>query len=1184
MKIQEMFERDINRPINGVVKVNQDDEDIVFQELDEYVVTPEILRHFRTFYNAYCKSLDEVTDKMGVWVSGFFGSGKSHFLKILSYLLENKTVTHDGNGKSPLEFFKDKIPDPSLFGDIQRSVPKQADVILFNIDSKADNEAGDKDTVLHVFVKVFNEMQGFSGDIPELAEMERRLAKKGLFDEFKTKFKDRTGEAWEDERDAFRLEADDALYCYGEVSGQSMETVLKWYQDSEDAYSMSVEKFATMVKEYLDEQGDEHRVIFLVDEVGQYIGQDTKLMLNLQTIAEDLGRICKGRSWVIVTSQEDMDAILGDMPGARANDFSKIMGRFTTRISLSGDNTDQVIRIRLLEKTDEARKELRAVYEDNEDILKNQISFTADCATMKTFDSEEDFIASYPFVPYQFNLLQKIFESIRKVGASGAHLAKGERSMLDSFQVAAKGVQTSEPEVLVPLYDFYPAIEGFLEGVVIRTINQAADNASLIPFDQQLLKVLFLIRYVDLIRPNVENLTTLCITRIDENKLALRKEIQESLNRLKKENLIDRNGDDYTFLTNEERDVAKEISDVDLDHREMVQLLSDILFVEIFKDRKKHRLLSNAKDYEFNRSCDSVFRGNPSADLTAEVISPLNEDYEHWDSIRCIMECAEGTGKAIFKLSDTGKRLADEVVSYLQADKYIRKHLGQPGSPESVQRILRDRSEQNRQTKGRIRASVEEAFASAEVYVVGKHLAAEAKTADGAFREAFEYLIGNTYRKLDYVQVHVDSPKDAESEIRSVLKTTGSLQINLDLGDDTQHPNHQAFTELLDHLDLKFSVNEKVVLKDLCERFNRRPWGWPTWDTAILVTNLFRSGQVQLLHKGDPLDFKKAVEPLTKTRNWAEVILRRQVAIKDSDRKKSAQIVKDAFHEAAPSEGEELAIFIRGKLEALRDEMSAWQGEAKYADFPTRGLLEKYGQLFGDLLSARPSAELLAAVAKEEDGLIDFGEDYPLFAGFHKSQKDLFVRGREFLESKEANRAYYATEARETWRALSDIISSSEPYGKIPKIKGCIDSLTNHDTELLEAKRGETVPLIDSLSSKLGELAKKAGADADQTDRVLRPLQGLKTKIEGTGTIDTILAAKTQAQAAFEAGWNEIEKWKAEKEGKKAPTEKPLVQVAAADSSSKPYLESEEDVKGFIEDLMQRLLAEIAEGKRVKIK
>ena len=103
--LRELFEKDIDRNINGVVKVEQvNDEDLLFQELSEFVVTKELAKHFKTFYTNYCNSLDERTDKMGVWISGFFGSGKSHFLKMLSYLLENQTV----NGKEAVDYFADK--------------------------------------------------------------------------------------------------------------------------------------------------------------------------------------------------------------------------------------------------------------------------------------------------------------------------------------------------------------------------------------------------------------------------------------------------------------------------------------------------------------------------------------------------------------------------------------------------------------------------------------------------------------------------------------------------------------------------------------------------------------------------------------------------------------------------------------------------------------------------------------------------------------------------------------------------------------------------------------------------------------------------------------------------------------------------------------------------------------------
>ena len=80
MKIQSMFQKDIDRDINGVVQVSQDDQRSLKQELDEYIITKELRRHFATFFDNYVKAIDYPTGKIGVWISGLFGSGKSHFL------------------------------------------------------------------------------------------------------------------------------------------------------------------------------------------------------------------------------------------------------------------------------------------------------------------------------------------------------------------------------------------------------------------------------------------------------------------------------------------------------------------------------------------------------------------------------------------------------------------------------------------------------------------------------------------------------------------------------------------------------------------------------------------------------------------------------------------------------------------------------------------------------------------------------------------------------------------------------------------------------------------------------------------------------------------------------------------------------------------------------------------------
>ena len=434
MKIKDLFSRPIDRSINGVIKAEQFDSESVWQELEEYVVTKELDIHLRKFFESYLDSIDnskdsDVASKVGVWVSGFFGSGKSHFIKILSYLLENREVTKDGTTKRAIDFFEDKIQDPMLAADIKRAVGSSVDVILFNIDSKASNTEG-RDVILKVFLKVFNERLGYCGDHPHIAHMERYLDGKGKYDAFKTALKSDSGFDWESERDAYQFHSEALADALSKALDEDIKDPDVWLTRFENDFSLSVENLAKWVKEYLDSKGPDHRIIFLVDEIGQFIGQDTHLMLNLQTIAENLGTACGGRAWIVVTSQEDMDAVLGDLRATKSNDFSKIQGRFRTRLSLSGANADEVIQRRLLSKVADAKTELGGVYQKKADILKNQLSFKNVGMTFRPYADVEDFVGVYPFAPYQFQLVQKVFESSRKYGATGLHLARGERSTI----------------------------------------------------------------------------------------------------------------------------------------------------------------------------------------------------------------------------------------------------------------------------------------------------------------------------------------------------------------------------------------------------------------------------------------------------------------------------------------------------------------------------------------------------------------------------------------------------------------------------------------------------------------------------------------------------------------------------------------------------------------------------------
>ncbi len=308
MLIREMFEKEIDRDIQGVIIVGQSEAENVAQELDEYVVTRELQKHFADFFSSYKKGIVGNTPKMGVWISGFFGSGKSHFLKILSYLLANKQV----GTKRAIDFFAEdkKIVDQMVLADMKLAADTSTDVVLFNIDSKSDsNSKQNKDAIVNVFLKVFNEMQGFCGAMPFLADLEKRLTEEGKYEEFKQKFDEVYGEEWEASRQDFDFIQDDVVDVLTAMEFMSEAAARNWCEKASEPYQISIEDFAKRVKAYIRRKGNNHHVVFLVDEIGQYIGEDSKLMLNLQTVTEELGKECMGKAWVIVTSQQDIDSV-----------------------------------------------------------------------------------------------------------------------------------------------------------------------------------------------------------------------------------------------------------------------------------------------------------------------------------------------------------------------------------------------------------------------------------------------------------------------------------------------------------------------------------------------------------------------------------------------------------------------------------------------------------------------------------------------------------------------------------------------------------------------------------------------------------------------------------------------------------------------------------------------------------
>ena len=1219
MNIKELFFKPLDRSINGVVKADQDDDATVYQELDEYVVTNELEKHFRDFFQSYSTDLNDpsIANRVGVWISGFFGSGKSHFLKTLSYILANKVALDaDGKERTAVEFFDaHKIRDAFIRADMDKAVSDHADVILFNIDSKASSN-DDGNPILNVFLRVFNEHQGFGGDHPHIAHMERHLAQKDAYQAFKAAFKESSGLSWAEERDGYQFYQDDVEKAIAKALNLSAEAAHKWFEASEETFSVSVENFCHWVNEYLDSKDPKHRVVFLVDEVGQFIGSNTHLMLTLQTITENLGTICKGRAWIIVTSQADMDAVLGELSSSKANDFSKIAGRFNTRLSLSSSNTDEVIQKRLLRKTPEAAEMLKSVFDQKGDILKNQLTFDRSGPTLKNFDGPDSFVNNYPFAPYHFQLVQKVFEEIRKVGASGAHLAYGERSMLDAFQMAASAIAEEEVGALVPMHRFYGSVEGFLDTAVKRTIDQAGDNAILDRFDVQMLRTLFMIRYVELIKGTLSNLVTLSIDKIDDDKLALRKRIEESLQRLEKESLITRNGDEFLFLTNEERDITQKIKATDVASSDETKELGNLLFKDLLRDTNKYRHHPNKMDYSIGRYLDGhTLDGRYEADLKVEVVSPLDTNYNQFSEAGCINKSSEGKGQILIRLGDD-KQFFSELRIWLKTNKFIR--LNDDGTQTDITRILADRGRENQERKKRLHARVEELLLKADGYALGQQLSPSSSNALIKLDEACRYLLENTYTKLSYLKIY---QKDPWRELNAVLTIDDIGQMGLSL--EGEEGNPKAAKDVEQHIGLRATGTERILLSDIVERFSKRPYGWPDAEILLIVGRLAAASRISFQLDGGTLPLKDALEPLQNTRRRQKVSIIKKRQTDEAVLKQARSLTQDFFSSMGPAAEKELFEFYTQRFDEWLGNLKSYKSKTDVGRFPGKIVIVQSILTLERLLGHDDSFEFFKQVVDKKGEYLDLEEDYRDINEFFSNQihtwQQLQLALRQFDKNRQALEK--DTEASSALSELQSIESADAPYGMLHKVASLVSYVEAVNQRLLAEKRNHALERVDDKIKQLeSEISNSGMATPELSNRLLRPLQLVKADVEAETSIAGIFMLQTEtASERLDDGLCELElavqgeierRAKVKQDAQTSQDDSPSISAPMPTASTMPelpvakpktvvevnvssvysktcegvYLETEESIDQFVDALASELKSIVQNEKRIRIR
>ena len=1043
MMIRDMFAENINRQINGVIKVDQNAEDVILQEVQEYVITRELKKHFIRFFDDYSEAFHTPTADIGVWISGFFGSGKSHFLKMLSYLLENKTIGE----MSVVEMFRRKFEDdPVAFMSVDQSTRNQTETILFNIDIEGPIEKN-KTAVLRVFAKMFYNHLGFYGEDLKVSMMEQYIEQQGKTEEFRRSFEQKKGKPWLEQRKAYAFNGKFIIPALAEVLDMSEEDAKRWFQDK-TAVEFSIAQLVSDIKAYVDTKPENFRLLFMIDEVGQYVGTDTDMLLNLQSLTEKIGSACGGKVWVMCTGQEAIDEIIK----VRADEFSRIQARFKTRLSLSSSSVDEVIQKRILKKKPEVSKKLEDLYEKNDSVLRNLFSFTNSILDIKGYGGAMEFAVNYPFVPYQFIIMQKVFAEIRKHGNSGKHLSGGERSMLSGFQEAVQKIQEKDEYALVPFFRFYDTVHSFLDSSIRRVIDRcqkAADSGlGILEQDVDLLKLLYLIRYVDDIPANVDNMVILMAEDIRSDKIVLREKVKESLERLMSQNYIGRTGDTYNFLTDEEQDIQREIKNTPVDTANIVEHIGHMIFADIYTV-KKYRY--GKYDFAFDQMVDGVMIGAVTGGMRLRFLTVATEGAEKAE----LRLMTESKGQAIVVLSDAPYYEALE--SAMKIRKYV-KQCNVSQLPKTVQDNIRSRQEEAVRYEQSAMNDLKKAIEDAKYYVDGEHLEIRSGDVKARIDQAMEYLVSHVYSELNLITKNAET----DADILAVLS-----------GDERMlpgtEPNRDAAAKVEEYLIVQERKNLPTSMSDVQSRYQAIPYGWREIDIAAVVALLIVQQKVTVKYGGATIqpDNPKLPDMLRKKSEIGKTSISKRQVVTAVKMKKVKDLLREYFDRMdVPEDEDRLVAFIveyfSGQKKHYEELGERYRSDRRY---PDQDKVSGACQLMENILSQqKDNIALIDAVLKEEDHLFDSKEDLQDVEGFFRNQVQLFDEAAE-LEEKLRNELDYISHEEEANAALNQIrlitkVQGGFNYRRIPELNELIKTVHEGHNRLLVEKREEVKDVL----------------------------------------------------------------------------------------------------------------------------
>jgi len=1089
MKLNEIFARDINRDINPAVVVSARDPKTIDAEIKEYVFTPEIIEKLFTIIDTV---INKKSGKSGIWINGYYGSGKSHFIKFVHYLMNRDTSTdafealekgvnenydttkpntNDNITISNLRLLKKKITDANC------------DDIMFNVEDETDD--GSQERLTRIFLNMFNKFRGYnSNDIPLAILLEKTIDQKGKFEEFKKLIDSELGFNWEtDSAQVASFQLESVLEIAKKVCPDLDIVSLHSKLSNPESYKVGIN--AVLIpefKEYLKGKDKDYRLLFLVDEVSQYVGSNKEILLNFQNIIERISEDCNNQVWIACTAQQTLDEVSFGADGVQdvQDEFGKILGRFDTRISLQSSDASYITQRRVLDKNSTGIAELTKIYSANKDYIENQFKISHEL--YKGYKNEDEFLFGYPFVPYQFKLIAHVFEAFQQLKFVIKEVKDNERSVLGITHFTAKQHSDDEVGGFIPFDGFYnqqfhtnltnrgaKAIENGLELAYVKSN----------PFAARVVKVLFMISNLlenrrQTFPSTVDNLTVLLMDKLDQNKMQLQKEITDVLTKLIEGSIIREEKGSYFFFNEDEMDVQNIIKNqtIGLDDRltafdeflrPLIKLQPKVAF-----GQNDFKLSYNIESKEFFRGGDInlVILLTDRTTLTQKMLEVNTKDL-----VICINEWY-----------NNDSILRQDFEWYCKTNKYLIN--GSGGATGERAKTNENFKIRNKQLSESISRVVESKFI--ESRFISQNAILEADQINGTspserVKNLIEHHLTNFYKfhKLS------DGYARNQIELKAAAASTQTEMPHLT-------PAEQSVNDFIT------SNNNQITITDLIKQFGDAPFGWRFEAVLEIALKLVKKKKREFKYKGAPR--YPIVDFINKAVSTAERMSCEIVTGEDIDQALLDEVVasyKHIFNEniSTSSDGNEMFETLTNSLLVKSKRIQPFESDY-FGKFPFGGSFQKSIQqlttwttirdpkrLFQDFIGSKDFAKELFDTEKGiEDFINNNFKDYTILSSFCENNKENF---KEF-----------SVENQTKAKTITDFLLLEDPRKDFRHAKKAYEELNQALKDLTAELKKEVKSIYISIFDELEQEAIKLNVSAavfESRDTVLNAIDSVNS-------------------------------------------------------------------------------------------